>query len=59
MKDWRKIAEASGLGIPAEQSERIAAPLESLEEAFRPLLKDLPPDLEPAIAMRLEAEDGE
>jgi len=58
MRDWKTIAEARGLGIPAEQIERIAPALDSLEETFRPMVKDLPPELEPATGMRLE-EEGE
>ena len=56
-KNWKAVAEGSGLRIPPEQLERIAGALDSLEAAFRPLLKDLPPELEPATVMRLE--DGE
>ena len=34
----------------------MAQPLESLEEVFRPLVKDLPPDLEPVLEMFVEAD---
>jgi len=37
---------------------RVVAPLEALEEAFRPLVGDLKPDLEPAFTLRI-AEDVE
>ena len=58
MKDWKAIAKASGLAIDATQLTRIAEPLEALEAAFRPLVKDLTPGLEPATGLRLE-EDAE
>ena len=49
MRDWKSIAKGSGLDIPVE-------PLEKLETAFRPLVKDLPPELEPAVEFRVEAD---
>jgi hypothetical protein len=52
MKDWKAIAKASGLEVDS------VAPLEALESAFRPLVKDLAPGMEPATGWRLE-EDGE
>ena len=58
MKDWKAIAKASGLEVDATEIDRIAEPLEALEAAFRPLVKDLTPDVEPATGLRLE-EDGE
>jgi hypothetical protein len=55
MKDWKAIAKASGLALPDKDLDRIAQPLETLEEAFRPLAKDLSPDLEPSVEFRVEA----
>jgi hypothetical protein len=52
MKDWRAIAKASGIELDSVE------PLEALEAAFRPLVKDLTPGVEPATELRLE-EDGE
>ena len=52
MRDWRAIAKASGIEIDSVE------PLEALEAAFRPLLKDLTPGVEPATELRLE-EDAE
>ena len=52
MKDWKAMAKASGLEVDAVE------PLEALEAAFRPLVKDLTPGAEPATGLRLE-EDGE
>jgi len=58
VKDWKTIAKAGGMDIPAADLDRLTGPLDSLEETFRPLVKDLAPELEPAIGMRLE-EEGE
>jgi hypothetical protein len=48
VKDWKAIAKASGLEVSVEEWDRIVGPLDALEEAFRPLVKDLAVDLEPA-----------
>ncbi|HTS26262.1 MAG TPA: hypothetical protein VMH81_10345 [Bryobacteraceae bacterium] len=58
MKDWKSIARAGGLDVPAEELDRIVGPLAALEESFQPLVKDLPPDLEPATGI-CEGEEGE
>jgi hypothetical protein len=47
MKDWKAVAQARGLEIPAAEVDRVVAPLEALEEIFRPLVQELTPDLEP------------
>ena len=47
MKNWKLMAEAAGLAIP--DIERIAPALDSLEAAFRPLVKTIPHDVEPAL----------
>jgi hypothetical protein len=52
MKDWRAIAQAYGLPLTAAEVDRIAPSLEALEEAFRPLVDDLTPDLEPCLEFR-------
>ena len=57
MKDWKAIAAASGLDLPPADLDRIAGPLKSLEETFRPLVRDLGPEIEPLY--RLKIEDGE
>ena len=49
MKHWRAIAQAYGLPLSAAELDRIAPSLEALEEAFRPLIGDLTPGLEPCI----------
>jgi hypothetical protein len=58
VKDWKAIAKASGLEVSADELDRIVGPLDALEEAFRPLVKDLPADLEPATGIcRQEGEE--
>jgi hypothetical protein len=57
MTDWKNIAQAQGLNLPPRELDRVAAPLAALEESFRPLLKDLTPDLEPDTELRLGEED--
>jgi hypothetical protein len=54
MKDWTLLAKAAGLDIPAQDAGRIAQPLNSLDEAFRPLVPSLAPDLEPAAVFRAD-----
>lgn len=44
------MAEAAGLGIP--DMDRIIAPLDALEAAFRPLVKTIPHDVEPALIFK-------
>ncbi len=52
MTDWKRIAQARGLNIPAEDLERTLAPLIALEQAFRPLTACLRPEDEPAAVYR-------
>ena len=56
MRDWKKIASASGLGIPDADIAPIAPALDSLEAAFRPLTTDIPGAIEPAVTFRAEEE---
>ena len=50
------MAQAHGLDLPAAELDRLAPPLEALEETFRPLVKSLTADLEPAVEFRMEEE---
>lgn len=50
MKNWKLIAEANELRIPTPDVDRIAPALDALETAFRPLVKNIPDDVEPAVA---------
>lgn len=58
MRDWKALARARGLDIPAADLDRLTAPLDSLEETFRPLVAALTPGMEPAVLFR-PAEDEE
>jgi len=58
MKDWKALAQALDLPIPADEMNRVVAPLEALEQAFRPLIADLTPDVEPAFTLHA-VEDSE
>ena len=58
MKDWKSIAQAGGVEIPAADMGRIVPPLNTLEDAFRPLTKDLTPDLEPDVIFQ-SGEEGQ
>jgi hypothetical protein len=58
MKDWTAISKAAGLDIPAKDVARISQPLNSLEEVFRPLVKSLTPETEPAVSFRADKEQA-
>jgi len=55
MKNWKQMAEAAGLEIP--DMERITPALDGLEAAFRPLVKTIPHDVEPALIFLAAAEE--
>jgi hypothetical protein len=46
--DWKAIAAARKLDIPADAIERITPSMNALEAAFRPLVAKIPFDVEPA-----------
>ena len=50
MKNWKLIAEANDLRIPPPDLERVTPALDALEAAFRPLVKTIPDDVEPAVS---------
>jgi hypothetical protein len=56
MRDWKTIAKASGSTLSGKDLDSFALPLESLEAIFRPLARDLSPDLEPCTEFRVEAD---
>jgi hypothetical protein len=58
MRDWKALAKAQGVEIPADELERAVAPLNEMEEIFRSLIPELSPEIEPAFEVRLEV-DGE
>jgi len=57
MKDWKSIAQAHGLNLPARDLDRIVAPLAALEKTFDPLVAELTPDMEPDVWLRLPEGD--
>lgn len=56
MKDWNAIVKAAGLDIPSKDAERNLQPLSGLGEVFRPLAKNLTPEMEPAATFRADEE---
>lgn len=50
MKNWKAIAESQDFGIP--DVSRLTPALDALEAAFRPLVKTIPHDVEPALSFR-------
>lgn len=58
MRDWKALAQARGLALPAADLDRLTAPLASIEEIFRPLAEGLTPGMEPAVTFR-PSEDEE
>ena len=57
MKDWKLVAAGQGLRIPEEELARMSAVLDGLEAAFRPLVKTIPPDTEPAVTFACPPEE--
>ena len=58
MRNWTALAQAHGFPLSGSELDRVTQPLAALEETFRPLLKQLTPDLEPDLELHL-AGDGE
>lgn len=57
MTDWKAIAKARRIEIPASDLDRTVAPLDELEQIFRSLVPDLSPDMAPAFDIRLEEDE--
>jgi hypothetical protein len=45
--NWKNIAQAHGLNLSASELDRIAGPLQALDQIFRPLVTTLTPGDEP------------
>ena len=56
MREWKAIAKASGSALAGKDLDSVTLPLETLEASFRPLVKDLPPELEPSTEFRVEVD---
>jgi hypothetical protein len=57
MKDWKSIAAGLDLDIPESDLEKIVPVLDTLEAAFRPLVREIPLETEPAVIFHLPPED--
>ena len=58
-KDWKKMAKANGLAIADDGLDRLAQTLDGLEQSFRPLVRALGPETDPAPVFRAATEDAE
>ena len=51
MRNWKQIAAAGRFGIPEDELDRIVPVLDALEAGFRPLVKRIPVETEPATVL--------
>lgn len=58
MRDYRKLAAALLPALPPEEVNRVIAPLDSLEVAFRPIAERIPHETEPAVQFVPPPEDA-
>ena len=49
MKDFKLLAAGGGLDIPDEELARMSEALTALEDSFRPLVRTIPLETEPAL----------
>ena len=54
MPNWKLLAQARGIDLPAEDLERLIPVLDSLDAAFAPLRELAPHESEPVTSYRLE-----
>jgi hypothetical protein len=59
MTDWNAIATARNVDVPPDAISAVSAALDALDAAFRPLLKQLRDDVEPAVILSESAVLGE
>jgi len=59
MKDWKLMLKAQGLDISDQEVDRMQPSLNALEAAFRPLVAEIPSDIEPALIFRCSREEKE
>lgn len=50
MKDWKALAAAMGASVA--EPDRVFPVLDALERDFRPLVKQIPHDVEPPLVFR-------
>ena len=58
MKNWKLVASSRNLDIPEADVEKITPAMDALEAAFRPLVRDIPHETEPAVIFHLPPEDA-
>jgi hypothetical protein len=62
MPDWKMLAAARDLKLTDDEVARISGPLDGLEASWRPLLKRIPFEKEPAVIMQcireIQSEEG-
>ena len=58
MTDWKLVARALDAGISEKDLAGMASALEALEEVFRPLVKSIPHEIEPAVKLDCPREEG-
>ena len=56
MRDWSLIAKVVAPDIPPQHVARSIAPLNGLDEVFRPLAARLTPEMEPAFSFHPDRE---
>jgi hypothetical protein len=59
MHNWKLLAQARGIDVPAEEMDRLTGVLEALEAAWAPLRQMAPHETEPAIVYRLSRQERE
>jgi hypothetical protein len=59
MTGWNALARIRNPDLPSDSISDIANVLDALEAAFRPLVKQLPYDIEPAVILSESALFGE
>jgi hypothetical protein len=57
-KNWKAIAAALNVEIPDSDMEKIQVSLDSLDQALRPLLKNLPHETEPAVIFQCQPKEN-
>lgn len=57
MTDWIGISQAKGIQASQGELDRLAAVLGALENAFAPLVEDIPVETEPATVFRAEPKE--
>jgi hypothetical protein len=57
--DWEALAKARGLEMSPDELNRVIEPLRALELRFRPLVRQLASNLDPAITFRANPESRE